>query len=217
MSAEKITSPVGELEWVTISGKGKPNMSGKLEYKVDVVLEGEQAEALKKLIDDFWADNKPNKVKKPKSLGYYPHKVLTDEKDEDGDPIWEEDGKTAFVFKTGTTFKDGNAKTIPIYNAKGAEVSLGKKQIGNGSRGRVQGAMDIYEVKSEAGKTQSAGVSLYLNGLQLAKFVEYKGGVNFDGLDAEYGDFEGFEDDGMDAINDDENVSDTDAGDKVKI
>ena len=58
MSAEKITSPVGELEWVTISGKGKPNMSGKLEYKVDVVLEGEQAEALKKLIDDFWAEPK---------------------------------------------------------------------------------------------------------------------------------------------------------------
>ena len=55
-------------------------------------------------------------------------------------------------------------------------------------------AIGIYEVENN-GKIQSAGVSLYLNGLQLAKFVEYKGGVNFDGLDAEYGDFEGFEDD----------------------
>lgn len=214
-TTEKITTPVGDLEWVLISGKGKANMSGKLEYKVDVVLDGDVAEQLKAAIDEFWKDNKSRGVKKPKSLGYYAHKIPTDEKDEDGDVVYEETGKTAFVFKTGTTYKDGGEKKIPVYNAKGAEVSLGKKQIGNGSRGRVQGNMGIYEVRNE-GKLVNAGVSLYLNGVQIAKFVEYSGGVEFDGLDSEYGDFEGF-DDGMGAINKDEGVSETDASDKVKI
>ncbi len=215
-------SPVGDLEWVTISGKGKPNISGTLQYLVSVVLEGNIAEVEKTKIDEYWADNKLKGIKVPKSLGYYKHVIpaLDDDGepilDEDGDPTKKETGKTVFVFKTGTTYKDGGAKKIPVFNAKGSEVNLGDKKVGNGSRGRVTGAMGIYSVRSDAGKVIDGGATLYLNGLQLSKFVEFTGGVNFGALGEDEGDFDGF-DDGMGAIDETEGVSNTDASDKVKL
>lgn len=182
-----VTTPVGDLEWVFITGEGKEDLQGSPTYTCQVVLEGSNAAALQAEIDDFWAANKPKGIDTPKSTGYYDHTT----KDEEGNKV--ETGKTAFVFKTATTFPNGSPKVIKVFNAKGAEVSLGDKKIGNGSRGRIQGAMGIYEVQQK-GRTIQAGVTLYLNGVQLTKFVEFVGGPSFDAVeDEEAGEsFEGF-------------------------
>lgn len=185
---ENVTTPVGNLEWVFITGEGKEDLQGNPTYTVSLVLEGDQAKVLEEQINDFWEANRPKGISEPKSLGFYAHTA----KDAEGEKV--ETGKTAFVFKTGTTFPNGNPKVIKVFNAKGAEVSLGDKKIGNESRGRVQGAMGIYEVQQK-GRTLQAGVTLYLNGLQLTKFVEFVGGASFDAIedeDAGEDSFEGF-------------------------
>jgi hypothetical protein len=193
-----IESPKGTLEWVLISGEGKENLSGKFQYKADLILEGEAAEALKTSIDEYFQENKPKGFSKaPKSTGYYPHKAP--QLDANGNPVLNEDGKkvlvetgkTVFSFKTDTTWpKDGSQKVIKVFNSKGNPVVLGETKIGNGSIGRVLGAAGMYEVKAP-GKSAAiidAGVTLYLNAIKLLKLEEYVGGVAFSTSDddAEY-------------------------------
>lgn len=184
---QRFKSPVGNLEWVIISGEGKENLSGAMQYKADLVLEGDAAEALKEKLQAFWEENRPKSITKPKSLGWYDHKVKTEEVDEEtGKPVYEETGKTVFSFKTATTFGDGKPKVVQVFNAKGAPVVLGEQKIGNGSKGRIDAAMDIYEVKAPKGKSIiDAGVTLYLNAIQLSKFVAYAGGPSFDEIDGD--------------------------------
>ena len=172
-------TPKGELEWVVISGDGKENLSGKMKYTASLVLDPEvKADAaFEQQIKNFWKENKPAGFKKePKSLGIYPHQVKTDETDEDGKPIYEEDGKLVAVFSTDTTYPKGDPKVVKVYNAKAKEVQLGEKKIGNGSIGRIAGAMGIYTVMSPNGKSIiDAGVTLYLNGVMITKLEEFTG------------------------------------------
>ena len=190
-----INSPIGELEWVTIDGEGKEDLQGKMKYTVTVVLEGDDAKEFKAQADAFWDENKPKGAGKPKTTGYYDHKVKNvDKSKEAGEPVYDMTGRMALQFKTNTSFPNGNAKVVKVFNSKGAEVSLMGKKIGNGSRGRVGGAMGIYNVNKA-----SQGVTLYLNSVQLTKFVEYTGNSFDDISEGEEDTFEGVED-GMGAV-----------------
>ena len=182
---QKLVTPRGALEWVNISGEGVENLSGKLIFKATLVLDGDDAEALEAKINDFWAENKPSGFKKaPKSMGFKPHTVKNDE----GEYV--ETGKTAFTFTTATTFPDGKAKVIKTFNAKNAIVALGDTLIGNGSEGRISGVMSTYGPT----KTKEAGVSLYLDAIQILKLVEYSQDAGFDAEeDGWEGDTTGFE------------------------
>lgn len=190
-----VETPIGDLEWVVISGEGTFNkLKGENQFQATVVLDPATQECKDFIeeIEQFWKDNRPKKfaTKDATSTGFRPHTVKSEEVDEDGEPVYKEDGLIAFQFKTGTTYQDGKPKKIPVYNAKGNAVALGDKKIGNGSRGRLQGVIAIYE------QPKTAGSSLYLNAVQLSKYVPYVGGPNFKAID-EAGDdaFEGFEED----------------------
>ena len=189
MATAKCTSPKGELEWVNIVGEGKENMSGKMQYVASVVLDGDAAESFKDAIDAFWEENKPKGFKKAaKSTGYYLHTVKTDETDDEGKPIYEEDGKTLFQFKTGTTYNDGKTKVIRTYNSKAKEVQLGEVKIGNGSIGQVSGAMGTYTNTTPNGKTVvDAGVTLYLDAIKISKLVEFTQDAGFEADEDEDG------------------------------
>jgi hypothetical protein len=187
---KQVKTPKGELEWVTISGEGKENMSGKMKYEANIVLDPENEEHAKFLadIDTYWAENKPAKFKKDaKSTGVYPHKVKTNETDEDGKPIYEETGKVSLRFQTDTTYPSGDAKVVKTYNAKGKEVSLGETKVGNGSIGRIAGAMGIYTNTSPKGAILDAGVTLYLNAIQISKLEEFASDAGFEADDDEDG------------------------------
>jgi hypothetical protein len=187
---KKFTSPKGELEWVTIDGEGKQNLSGKLQYVANVVINS--SDPIVAEIEKFWEANKPKGFKKDyKSNGLYPYKADLGSVDEDGKSIYEAvEDKLSMSFKTGTTYPDGSVKKIQIYNAKARKVELpvGVK-IGNGSIGEISGAMGIYETMAPGGKTLiDAGVTLYLNGIKISKLMEFDGaGDNFepDGDDSE--------------------------------
>jgi hypothetical protein len=192
-SIKKFKSPKSELEWVTIEGEGKENLSGKLQYVANAVIEADDPIIAE--IEAFWEANKPSGFKKPaKSMGIYAHKVDSGKKDEDGKAIFEEDGKMYLAFKTGTSYADGKAKVIQIYNAKARKVSLPEGvSIGNGTIGKISGAMGIYQSKTPKGALVDAGVTLYLDAIQIFKLEEFTMDAGFDADESEEGDFEGDE------------------------
>ncbi len=204
MSTEKITTGRGSLEWVNIVGEGKENMSGNMKYVVSFV--PEDATELQAKLDKFWEANKPKGFKKdPKSMGYYPHKTATDEKDENGKTIYEEDGLLTFQFNTGTTYPSGDGKVVKVYNSKNREVQLGSIKIGNGTIGAVAGAMGIYKNTTPNGKTiVDAGVTLYLDRVQIFKLVEFSQDSGFGVSDDDDG-WSG--DEGFDGTTDDAPVA----------
>lgn len=179
MATAKFKSPKGELEWVTISGEGKENLSGKLQYCANVVIAANDPVIAK--IQKFWEDNKPAGYSKPpKSTGVYPHTSPSDAKDEAGKPVYTEDGQMYLSFKTGTTFPDGKTKKIQVYNAKAAKVELPDgTMVGNGTIGILAGAMGIYVSKTPKGAITAAGVTLYLDAVQITKLVEFNSDAGF--------------------------------------
>lgn len=207
-----VESPVGELEFVIVRGEGKLNtLNDKHYYQANLVLPADAPETKQFIeeINEVWLAKRAKRFSKsePRSTGWSKHKVNTGEKDPDTDEIiYKETGNIVFAFKTETTYKDGKPKKVLIFNSKGREVEIGDKKIGNGSRGRIKGVVGYYEQPKEAGTT------LYLNGVQLSKFVEYTGGVSFDEIEDEESDgFEGFDEDGMDALEDDKESTESEA------
>lgn len=172
MSKLIFMSPKGEFRWAFISGAGRKNeLNGKTEYSIDVLVPADEAQEAITILDSFWNENKPKGAKTPKTTGY---------------KIAENGGEVKFTFKTSTTFPSGDAKKVRVFNAKAQEIELPKDQrIGNGSRGRVMGMMSIYDAPG------AKGVTLYLDSVQLTKFVPYAAEAGFD-ADEDEGGFEGF-------------------------
>ena len=193
----KVISPKGEFAWVTITGEGVENMSGRMQYKVDLILDPKNNDVDKAFIDSidtYWAENKPKGFKKkPKSLGWnYCDNVLDDDgqkvEDDEGKKVYDKDGRVSVVFKTATAWPDGKTKIVKTRNSKGGIVQLGDISIGNGSIGYVAGAMDIYTNETKQGTLVDAGVTFYLDELKITKLEEYSGGAQFgDDTDEEAG------------------------------
>lgn len=186
---QKVTTPIGKLAWVSITGEGKENLSGTLQYKADLLLEpagvSKEHDAFVASIEKYWEDNKPaNFKKKAKSTGVYLNDPMLDEnnkpvKNEDDETVYDPKGRRALRFKTATTWPDGKQKVIKTFNSKAKPVDLGDTTIGNGSVGIVSGIMDIYGPT----KTKEAGVSLYLDKIMILKLVENEGENPFAAVD----------------------------------
>ena len=165
---QTISTEIGELEYVRVTDEGFEDLSGKFKFTANLVVPSNSP--IISEIDKFWKKFKPDNYKrKPRSLGYYPHRVRTDERDEDGEFIWEETDKVFLRFKTNTTYPGGSPKRIKIYDAYANEAKIPDNVIiGNGSIGKISGAMGIYINKPDA------GVSLYLDAIQIIKLVKYQ-------------------------------------------
>lgn len=197
MSNEKVpvVTPVGELHFVQISGKGKENYNGDgFDYTATVHLTGDDAEALKSKIDEVLGT--VPKGKTVKSTGY--RELLKDEEGvytptsntKDRDAKAEKTGITAFTFKTGATFPDGRQAKIAVYNSGSAtekpkKIEMGDRLIGNGSKGAISGKMQFNE------RGKEVMVSLFLSAVQLTEFVAYTGDAGFEGQE---GSFQGNDD-----------------------
>lgn len=191
-------TPKGKLNWCIISGDGKENLSGKMKYTCDLVLPTDSAEAktLIDFIDNYWEENKPAKWPKnrpAKSLGYKDEKRPVLDADgnkqygEDGKVLAEKTGNTVFTFSTDTTYPSGDLKKVNVFNAKGNKVDLGDKKVGNESEGKISGAIGVYEVKGPKGEITDAGCTLYLNSVQITKFVAFSGEEQWDADEDEEG------------------------------
>lgn len=178
----------GELRWIFIDAPGKPAMDptkpNRKQASLYVKSDSAGCKAFIAALEGFWNANKA-KGQKLKSLGYREETVLKDGGNEDKDEDYVKTGLTAFSFWTGANWPDGKDRVVDIYNAKGMKVSLGGKKIGNGSYGAISGTMAMYH------NGTNHGVSLYLNAVQLVKFVEFTQDAGFDAQDEVEGGFEG--------------------------
>jgi len=175
---ENIKTPVGELMYVNIAGDGAINYDGDgREYKATVKLPKKDGKKFEKEIIKFFNENKPSNYTKDEPVNKI-HRV-------------HEDGDWLFNFKTNAVFeKDGVEKKAEIrtFNSKGERKPLPDGLfIGNGSRGLIKGSMSVYT--NGKGKSLKAGVSLWLNGIQLSKFVPYTPDDGVEEIDGEFEDF----------------------------
>ena len=175
--AEKFISPIGELNWVFIDGDGKEDLNGNPRYSVAVHYHKDSDEFKKaeKAITKFWNENKPKGAKQKSNGIKTVNKKVEGQYDDNGDSLYEETDYRSLSFWTGISYPNGNPKVIKTFNARGSEVSLGDKKIGNGSTGAVSGAMAIYDQSAAA-----RGVTLYLNAIQIKKFVAFSADSGFD-------------------------------------
>lgn len=218
----KLNTPIGDLNWVFITGEGKEDLNSNPKYSASVYFESEDdIKAFEEQVMDFWKEHKPKSARKPKAIGIYKECEVVGEENKltaksITQPIDEEEfkptGRVIITAKTGTTWPDGKQVVIKTYNAKGAEVALGDKIIGPGSRGRLAVSLDIYENGS------NVGVSTYLNGIQLTKFVELQTDAGFDAVEEEDGwTGDDLNDDGMGAVPTEAPVKSSEDKPKAKV
>ena len=182
---KSIQSPQGDLKYCFITGQGrlKPRSKDEYSYSGAVILSKKAGKKFYKEIVEFFNEHKPKKCKL----------------DEPENTIYQklDDGRWMFQFRTNTVFVDKKTKEekpnkVKLFNSKNLERELPEGVgIGDGSTGSILGAMQVYEGDTVKGKV-SAGCSMYLNAIRLAKFVKYEGGASFDDDGAE-GDFEDFD------------------------
>lgn len=187
----KIATPVGELHYVNISGQGKENYNEDgYEYVATVYLDKTKPEVV-----EFIAKIEELKLSGPKDKTLQTSGYFDLFKDEEGKLFAHTDEKdggepTNLIgarFKTKTTFTDGKQKKIAVYNVKRKVVDLGERRVGNGTIGAISGAMQLYV------NGKKWGISLFLNSIQITKFIEYVGDAGFE---EQEGDFEGFDEGG---------------------
>lgn len=181
---QKITSPKGELRYVVVNGEGKLDYDGKYrEYTASIVLPKKEGKKFLKEITDYFNENKSSKC----PFDEPQNKVMR--KTEEGDFM--------FSFKTKCEFtnKDGEVKKtkVQITNGKNVPQELPDGVgIGNGSLGRITGMMDMHGNTDKSEKKNTEGVSLWLNAIQISKFIKYVPDNGFD--EDEEAEFESFGD-----------------------
>ena len=191
----KIQTPVGDLNWMFITGEGKEDLNGNPRYSASVYYDKDDAQlkAFIKKLEAFWEENKPKGSRKAKSMGVYTEVKVPDAEAVDGFKVsqvsytkpleddMEPTGRIVVSAWTGVSMPDGKPKHVKTYNAKAAEVSLGDKVIGPGSRGALTVACGVYD------NGANKGLSLYLNGVVISKFVELQAGDAAEAIDDEDG------------------------------
>lgn len=184
----KVATPVGELHYVNISGQGKESYNEDgYEYVATVYLDKTKPE-----VAEFIARIEELKLSGPKDKSLQTSGYFDLFKDEEGKLFARTEEKTGgeptnFVgvrFKTKTTFSDGKPKKITVYDVKCKVVDLGDRRVGNGTIGAIAGAMQLYV------NGKKWGISMFLNSIQITKFIEYVGDAGFE---EQEGDFEGFD------------------------
>jgi len=127
-----------------------------------------ECKKLKKKIDEYWEENKPKGVKKPRHLPYFisePSEEYPDDKDA---------GRLIFIASKNEKSKDGkDLGGVPVYQPDGYEYDE-IPNIGSGTIANIIVDLFIWTFKKDA------GVSMWLNKLQVIDLKEYSGGESFD-------------------------------------
>lgn len=130
--------------------KGVPEFLKKIQALHDAAIA--KAEAKKK------AD--PKRKNKPLKINETVRALLDDE----GNQV---EGKYEIVAKTAAETKEGTPKTVKMFDAKGKPV---KANVGGGSTLKLSVVTEDYD------SNLGAGLSIYLNAVQIIDLVEFGGG-----------------------------------------
>lgn len=135
----------------------------------------------------------PKRAKKPLAINETIKPVL----DADGNEV---EGKFEIVVKTQAVTRDGTPKVIRMFSASGKPV---KANVGGGSTIKANISLDGYD------SNLGAGLSLYLNAIQIIDLTEFGGG---DASSYGFGKEEGYEASGDEGDSGDEFPADAATG-----
>ena len=172
---DNITTPVGVAKYPRLN-KPETEVNGKAldkpRYKVTLVLDESDAgvSELKERLEKLHAEavavaeaaRKKDPKRKAKQLVVNP--TIKPHLNDEGEEV---EGKFEITAKTSAETKDGTPKTVRMFDAKGKPV---KAKVGGGSRIKLSLTPDGYD------SNLGAGLSLYLNAVQIIELKEFGGG-----------------------------------------
>lgn len=186
----KGTTPAGEFRYPKLNKYDE--YKDKKSFKVDLVLDEDEAEALRKQLADVIAEArelgeaefaKLKPAQKKKMGGEHTfNEVGTEEYDDDE----EETGRIIFKFKTNAFTQAGRLKKISMFSASGKRLK--NVQVWGGTVGKVSFSANPYFNNSNG----QAGVTLYLNAVQILELVS--GGAGHSAEDHGFGAVDGYND-----------------------
>jgi hypothetical protein len=171
---EKITTPIGVAKYPRLN-KPETEINGtpcEPRFKITLVLDEKDkgVPELKAHLEKLHAEAvavaekkrkaDPKRAKKPLKV----NDVIKPHLDDEGNEV---EGKFEITAKTNAETKDGTPKTVRMFDAKGKPV---KAKVGEGSRVKVSVSPDGYD------SNLGAGLSLYLNAVQIIELCEFGGG-----------------------------------------
>ena len=178
----KMRTPLGELNWVKVTGEGKLKMgksgadASDYVYTASIVLTDEYAESLEKQLNAYWLKVKPS------NIGRQSYSLIKEEKapvldaqgnkqtNEYGETITAPTGRKLLTAKTNTVWPDGKTNSISIKDFARNTIDLEQTgEIGNGSTGVLIGAIGAQFNPS------NPGLMFFLQGIQLKTLVPYVG------------------------------------------
>lgn len=186
MAEKNYTTPNGIAVWPKVT---KPDTKYKPEgeYSVHLVLDGDDAQSMKTLIDEAIAENTAEEQKKlkGKKIKVYdpPYHVVLDEDNNETSQLRFKFSQNAIITK-----KDGTKvkMSVTIFDSKAQVIKdVQRLSIGSGSVIKV-----CFKINPWCSPTLGAGVSLRLKAVKLLKVVE--GGASAAAYGFE-GEEEGFE------------------------
>ena len=178
--------PIGELNWVFITGEGRDNYNedGKI-YQASIAWPEKIAKPIIKQVRDYY-DSFGSDKDQQGGMGFSIGVLVDDGGDEPVEKFvapakvkkgMKKSGRIQMAFSTATEF-DGKPNIIPVYDGTPKRVQLPEGvSIGNGSRGTLQ----VVIRWGESAKKQF--ISNYLQGVQVTKLVKYEGDVDFEAPD----------------------------------
>lgn len=184
-----ITTPVGELEWVDVQGRGscfgKEYKAEDAKFTASIILTKEvfeapmkDGESFKHKLDTF---HKEHGKKGDPCYRPYVKRIY----DEDGSGDYEEEETDSVVIRAKTNVFYSNSDKpvkITVTDKSGAPYPPNhfvETRIGNGSKGRLAISVCPYDFSGNKGTTA------YLSGVQLAHHVKYTAGAKFDQIEGD--------------------------------
>ena len=180
-----LLTPVAELEWVDIEGRGTcfgaDYDADKAKYTASIVLTKEQFEepqkdgtSLKEKIDTFYKEHG-----KGGRNCYRDHEEISYAEDGSGETTKEKSGKIVIRAKTNIKYaRSDKPNYVTVTDASGKPYPRGyfeDNKIGNGSKGRLSINLAPYDYSS------NTGIAAYLVGLQLSNHIIYTGNSQITG------------------------------------
>ncbi len=196
-------TPLGTLEWVTITGTGKKKYDPtnkyddspeNFQYSANLIMNKAEADKVVAELLKFWREYKPaGATKQTYDLVKEVMVPVLDAAgkptlDEDGAKITKPNGTWMMTAKTGVLGWKGKPTIVETFRpnldkyGKLVPLNLGNKEIGNGSTGVIHGKIGINAFGG------NEGLMFYLNGIQLLKFVERTDSEEIHGADLGDGD-----------------------------
>lgn len=180
----KVTTPIGSAIWCkVVEPDYRYNPKGI--YEVSVVLQKDVSttdkfvESLTRVLEQASTEAKSGvgdmKLAPPKIKSLNVNDVYKDEYDKDGN----ETGNIIFKFslKEVDDLPEGKNK-IPVFDSQGKKI-VNVPLVGNGSKIRVKGYANPYYMAA----TNTIGIALKWEALQIVDLVAYEGSDGFDAVD----------------------------------